>query len=94
MIGKTIVFEHRDANVLDSYKENPIKTGIVVDAWVEINGYYRKGGDFLSGGAAKGSTSSQRMYKVEYYSDYDKKTSYINIKDSDFLYIVKESAQQ
>lgn len=80
MIGNKILFVYYDWSEYgithrDHSKEPPIIKGLVVDAFTDIKGSVSgRSSSFLGigDGSVSGSTKSKRMYKVEYFSEYDK----------------------
>lgn len=92
MIGNKIEFHYYEKY---SSKREPIKKiGLVVDAYTEITGRTSgKSESFLGFGEGNisGSTSSNRMYKVEYFQEYDKEHKnpyYTDIHDWQLIKII------
>ena len=88
MIGNTIEFVYYDWDNISSViheKGEPKKyIGLVVDAYTEITGKISGSNEIFlgfGGGSTSGTTNSKRMYKVQFYEDWDTDKKYIKYKD-------------
>lgn len=82
MIGNKIEFIYFDKYLKDDKGE--YKEGIVVDAFTKVSGTITGNSEvFLGfgGGVTSGSTSSNRMYKVEFFGKYDMERKYPTLTD-------------
>ncbi len=78
MIGNTIEFIYWE-DILKS-RDEITATGLVVDAFTKVTGNI-SGGSIFGFGETTGSTDSNRVYKVLYYSSWDDKKQYPRFQD-------------
>lgn len=79
MIGNKVIFTYLD----DKYNRIEVE-GLIVDAYTDISGSVsgKQQGMFgFSEGSTSGSTKSERMYKVLYYSEWDADKKHQRFKD-------------
>jgi len=86
MIGNTIKFIYYEKINPGSLKGSERKeaTGLVVDAYTEIKGSTSGKFDSFLGcgdGSVSGETKSNRIYKVQYYEEWDAQKSLVRFKD-------------
>lgn len=83
MIGNKIEFVWY-GDKYSNNKEPKNYIGIVVDAFTNVSGRISGSSDvFLGfgGGKTSGSTENKRMYKVEFYEDWDTQKKCVQYKD-------------
>lgn len=86
MIGNTIKYRKITWIGSDYLKEE--RTGLVVDAYTEINGY-SKSESILGFGSGKGKTESKRIYKVQFQYSHSKEIFFEEVNHNSLIEIVK-----
>lgn len=91
MIGNTIIFriyETSYSGFIDWSKPAKEVEGLVIDAFTKVTGSV-EGDGILGFVEVKGRTDSKRMYKVQYYEQWDSKKEYPRLTDITDSYLVR-----
>ncbi len=84
MIGNIIEFHYHDFSARSTDRKPEIITGLVVDAFTKVSGSVSGRSESFLGfgeGTTSGKTDSKRMYKVEFYENWDTHKRIIKYED-------------
>jgi len=84
MIGNTIEYIFHDWKYKTTGEKGELRKGIVVDAFTEVKGSVRGKSEYFLGigeGHISGTTDSVRIYRVQFYKEWDREKKFVEFND-------------